>query len=278
MKKHFAVSLLAASIFMVTGCQEKAETAAPAAPAAPQVQLEDEAQKQAYAIGASLSRYVSRTMAQQEELGVVLDKAIVLEGMKAGLAGEILMSDEDLQKTLQNLDEKVAALSEAKTAADAAAARAESVKYLEDNAKREGVITTESGLQYEVITAAEGDKPTAKDTVTVHYTGTLVDGTVFDSSVERGEPATFPLNRVIPGWTEGVQLMSPGAKYKFYIPSDLGYGDTGAGSIPPHATLTFEVELISIAGKEAPKKEEKAEEADSAKAEAKVEEKAEEKK
>lgn len=125
--------------------------------------------------------------------------------------------------------------------------KAEGEKFLSDNAEREGVTVTESGLQYEIITAAEGPKPTAESTVKVHYTGTLIDGTVFDSSVERGEPVEFILNRVIPGWTEGVQLMSKGAKYKFYIPYNLGYGERGTGEdIPPYSTLIFEVELLDF--------------------------------
>ena len=115
-------------------------------------------------------------------------------------------------------------------------------------AKEKGkVTTTASGLQYEVLTEGTGAKPSASDTVTVNYKGTLTDGTVFDSSYDRGQPATFPLNRVIKGWTEGVQLMSVGSKYKFTIPPELGYGAAGAGGkIPPNATLVFEVELLSI--------------------------------
>lgn len=123
--------------------------------------------------------------------------------------------------------------------------------FLEENGKKEGVKTTASGLQYQVMTAGEGAKPKATDEVTVHYHGTLIDGTVFDSSVERGEPASFPLNRVIPGWTEGVQLMPKGAKYKFFIPYDLAYGERGTGAdIKPYSALIFEVELLEIAGAE----------------------------
>lgn len=123
----------------------------------------------------------------------------------------------------------------------------EGINFLADNAKRSEVTTTASGLQYEVLQAGEGAQPLATDEVTVHYTGKLLDGTVFDSSVDRGEPATFPLNRVIRGWTEGVQLMKVGAKYRFYIPSDLAYGDQGAGAdIKPGSTLIFDVELIKI--------------------------------
>lgn len=125
--------------------------------------------------------------------------------------------------------------------------KAENAKFLEDNAKREGVMTTGSGLQYEVITEGTGDKPTADKTVKVHYTGKLIDGTTFDSSVDRGEPIEFPLGGVIPGWTEGLQLMSVGSKYKLYIPYNLGYGERGAGAmIKPYSTLVFEVELLEI--------------------------------
>jgi FKBP-type peptidyl-prolyl cis-trans isomerase len=138
-----------------------------------------------------------------------------------------------------------------------AAQRKESEKYagnkeagqnfLKDNAKKKGVVSTASGLQYEVVTMGKGKMPMATDEVTVHYRGTLIDGTQFDSSYDRNEPATFPLNGVIKGWTEGVQLMPIGSKFKFYIPYDLAYGEGGAGgTIPPFSTLIFEVELISI--------------------------------
>ena len=120
-------------------------------------------------------------------------------------------------------------------------------KYLAENAKKDGVITLPSGLQYQVLKEGNGKKPSAKDTVMCHYEGFLIDGTVFDSSIQRGEPATFPLQQVIAGWTEGLQLMQEGAKYRFFIPYRLAYGEGGAGSsIPPFAALIFDVELIQV--------------------------------
>jgi FKBP-type peptidyl-prolyl cis-trans isomerase len=131
--------------------------------------------------------------------------------------------------------------------AEAAAKNKIEVKeFLEKNAKVSGVVTTASGLQYQVIKEGTGPKPSDSSTVTVHYHGTLRDGSVFDSSVERKEPATFPLNQVIKGWTEGIQLMSVGSKYKFWIPAELAYGDQGAGKIKPGALIIFEVELLGI--------------------------------
>lgn len=154
--------------------------------------------------------------------------------------GKPEMEPEEAQKLineyLQQLQEKMTA-----------AVREQSKKFFDENRAKEGVKETASGLQYIVEKEGEGITPTATDEVTVHYTGRLLDGTVFDSSVNRGEPATFPLNRVIPGWTEGVQLMKEGAKYRFFIPSDLAYGPQGIpNAIPPHSTLIFDVELIKV--------------------------------
>lgn len=157
--------------------------------------------------------------------------------------GEPAMKPEDAQKLIQDY------LSELEAKAVAKAKEVGS-KFLEENASKDGVKVTASGLQYMVEKEGTGAQPTAEDEVTVHYTGRLLDGTVFDSSVSRGEPATFPLNRVIPGWTEGVQLMKEGAKYIFFIPSDLAYGAQGVpNAIPPHSVLIFEVELIKVVKK-----------------------------
>ena len=118
--------------------------------------------------------------------------------------------------------------------------------FLEQNKQKDGVMTTESGLQYLILSAGKGNNPTLNDNVTVHYHGTLIDGTIFDSSVDRKQPATFPLNGVIPGWQEALQMMSVGSKWKIFIPSELAYGESGTGAIGPNSTLIFEVELLSI--------------------------------
>lgn len=170
-----------------------------------------------------------------------LNVADYCEAVKAVFEGKELAVKPEEAQTLINeylidLQEKATKL--AKEAGE---------KFLEENGKKEGVHTTASGLQYVIENEGTGKQPGATDNVTVHYTGRLLDGKVFDSSVARGEPATFPLNRVIPGWTEGLQLMKEGAKYVFFIPSDLAYGAQGAGrDIPPHSTLIFEVELIKV--------------------------------
>ena len=149
-------------------------------------------------------------------------------------------------KIIQQFQAEQQAKMQAKNAQKSAENKAKGAAFLEANKKKEGVITTPSGLQYKIIKQGTGVNPKATDVVKVHYHGTLIDGTVFDSSVQRNEPATFPLNRVIPGWTEGVQLMKPGAKFIFYIPSNLAYGDRDSGAIAPGSTLIFEVELFEI--------------------------------
>ena len=153
---------------------------------------------------------------------------------------EVKINEEDANMLIQ---EYFVELSQKKSQEAISAGQA----FLDENGKKEGVTTTASGLQFEVLTNGTGATPVETDQVTVHYHGTLVDGTVFDSSVERGQPATFPVNGVIPGWVEALQLMNVGSKYKLYIPSDLAYGERGAGgSIGPNETLIFEVELLSI--------------------------------
>ena len=164
-----------------------------------------------------------------------------VEGFNAAYLGQkTLVNEKDAVAAVQDYQRKIAA-------SKFEGALTNSEAYLAENAKNDGVQVTPSGLQYQILTEAEGDKPAATDTVTVHYHGTTMDGRVFDSSVERGEPTQFPLNGVIAGWTEGVQLMSVGSKFKFFIHPDLAYGTQGAGQmIGPNDALIFEVELIKI--------------------------------
>jgi FKBP-type peptidyl-prolyl cis-trans isomerase FklB len=183
-----------------------------------------------------------------KEQGVDINLESLLAGMKDVLEGDgSRFSAAEAQEIMTRFQETLQEKAQ-KGAAEAGARNAnEGAEFLKKNSTREGVKSTASGLQYEVIKEGTGPKPTAADTVRVHYHGTLLDGKVFDSSVERDEPAQFPLNGVIKGWTEGLQLMPTGAKYRFFIPSNLAYGERGAGSdIGPNAVLTFEVELLEI--------------------------------
>ena len=158
-----------------------------------------------------------------------------------------ILSDAKPEMTMAEAHQQVAAYLQAKEAEKGKAAREAGEHYLAENAKKEGVVVLPSGLQYQVLTATEGRKPAATDNVKCHYEGRLTDGTVFDSSYRRGEPATFPVNGVIAGWTEGLQLMGEGSKFRFFIPYHLAYGERGAGaSIPPYAALIFDVELLEV--------------------------------
>ncbi len=193
-------------------------------------------QKMSYALGVNSGD-------QFRNLGLEIDYDLFLKGIKDGVAEKSDFTPEQMQAAFEYLD-KVARAHQDKLLQDEKAA---GVAFLAKNkAENKDVVETASGLQYKVVTAGTGKKPLATDKVKVHYKGTLLDGTVFDSSYDRGEPITFPLNGVIKGWTEGLQLMSEGSKYILYIPSDLGYGDRGTQGIKPGSTLVFEVELLEV--------------------------------
>jgi len=231
MKKVFIL----ACVVMLTACGQQEEKKAPA------LSLESDDAKLAYAIGMDIGQSL-------KTLGKDLDRAALVAAINDRLDGtETKLSQEDAGKIKQAFFVKQAEKKAAEQKALGEKNKVEGAAFLAENAKKEGVTVTESGLQYSVITAAEGAKPAATDKVTVHYKGTLIDGTEFDSSIARGEPISFPLNGVIKGWQEGVQLMSVGSKYKLVLPSDLAYGDRGAGpKIGPNSVLVFEVELLAI--------------------------------
>lgn len=204
-------------------------------------QLKDQKDKASYSIGYDIG-------ATFKKQNIDLNTDALMSGLKEGLAGkEGTLSKEERDKTLEAfqkemMEKQVAASKEAATKN-----AAEGEKFLAENKKKEGVKTTDSGLQYKVLKEGSGPSPKETDTVVTNYKGTLLDGTEFDSSYKRNEPATFPVNRVIKGWTEALQLMKPGAKYQLFIPAALAYGERGAGrEIGPNATLIFEVELLSI--------------------------------
>lgn len=198
--------------------------------------------KVSYALGLGIGRQLSQMGADSLNID---DFAQAIKDILAGK--EPAVSDAEAQTLVKDFFEKQEAKQRAAAAEKFKDTKEKGEKYLTENAKKEGVVTLPSGLQYQVIKEGNGRKPKATDKVKCHYEGMLIDGTLFDSSIQRGEPATFPLNGVIAGWTEGLQLMQEGAKYRFFIPYQLGYGEHGAGaSIPPFAALVFDVELIEV--------------------------------
>lgn len=206
------------------------------------VSLDTEKAKVGYAIGFNMGQNL-RSIKDEIDLGVLL------QGMNDGIAGDdkAQMTQENMQNVLVEFQKKQRELFDQKRKASGEKNKVEGEAFLKENAKKPGVVTTASGLQYKVITQGTGPTPKATDTVKVHYRGTLIDGTEFDNSYKRGQPATFALNRVIPAWTEGVQLMKVGSKYMIFAPSNIAYGERGAGQIiTPNAVLIFEVELLGI--------------------------------
>ena len=199
--------------------------------------------KLSYALGLGIGQQLA-----QMGVGADFNADDFAQSVKDVLAGsELKVSHREAQQIVQQYFQQQEARLQAERAEKGKAAREQGEKYLAENAKKADVVTLPSGLQYQVLREGNGKRPTAKDQVKCHYEGFLIDGTVFDSSVQRGEPATFGLQQVIAGWTEGLQLMQEGAKYRFFIPYRLAYGEGGAGSsIPPFAALIFDVELIQV--------------------------------
>jgi len=203
--------------------------------------LKDEKEKISYSVGYQIGGDFKRQ-------GVELDPDLLVKGIRDAAGGaEPRISPQEMRKTLVELKKKVEADERKRRMEKAGKYRAEGEAFLSANGKKEGVVTLPSGLQYKVLAAGKGTSPGPADNVTVHYRGTLVDGTEFDSSYQRNEPATFGVDRVIPGWKEALPMMKEGAKWQLFVPSKLGYGEQGSGSrIPPNSALLFEVELISV--------------------------------
>ncbi|PLW68512.1 FKBP-type peptidyl-prolyl cis-trans isomerase [Pseudohalioglobus lutimaris] len=241
--KKYVLPLAVVGMFSLQACNEQTAStdsaAAPAAPAA--VSLESSEQRLSYGIAFGLGQ----RMAQD---GMPMDVDAFVAGYRDGAGGgEGKMTEEEIAAEMQAYQEKMVAEQQETQARMSEANLAAATAFLEENKAREGVMVTETGLQYEILEAGEGASPGPEDTVEVHYLGTLVDGTEFDSSYARGETVTFGVGQVIPGWTEALQLMNVGSKYQLAIPPELGYGAGGAGQmIGPNSALIFEVELISI--------------------------------
>ncbi len=209
--------------------------------------LKTQKDKLSYALGMNLGSNLHKET-------VEVDPAIVLRGLKDGLAsGKTLLTEDEARTTLTQLQTEVRSKQQEKMKVAGEMNKKEGVEFLAANKTKEGVVILPSGLQYKILTAGTGPKPTASDTVVCNYRGTLISGGEFDSSYKRGQPASFPVNGVIKGWTEALQLMPVGSKWQLFVPAELGYGDRGASAdIGPGATLIFEVELLSIQGKDKP--------------------------
>lgn len=244
--KKYAVPIALVGLLSLQACNQQppagADAAADsAAAAAPEVMLDSSGKRLSY----GLAFGIGQRMASEQ---FPLDNAAFLKGIEDSLNGtDPMITQAEMQTEMQAFQEKMMEEQQASQAILGEANQAASVEFLEANAAREGVMVTESGLQYEVLEQGEGAKPGPDDIVQVHYRGTTVDGTEFDSSYSRGQPVEFGVGQVIPGWTEALQLMNVGSKYMLAIPSELAYGAGGAGQvIGPNAALVFEVELLSI--------------------------------
>ena len=245
MFKHSRALLLVASAAFIVACSKPATEGA--APAAGDADLATDAQKFGYSIGVDLGRSLATVKDE-------VDLAALKKGLDEVAAGKEPRLDDKAREEIKNAaSKKIQEKQLAERAKSADEAKGKGEAFLAENGKKEGVKTTASGLQYEVLSEGTGPTPTASDKVEVNYKGTLLNGETFDSSYDRGQSVTFPLGNVIPGWTEGLQLMKVGSKFKFYIPAALAYGDRGAGGkIGPNETLIFEVELIKVEKGDAP--------------------------
>ena len=261
MKTLFKITMLAATMAAALNAPlALAADSAPAEQAAPQAPknaaFKNENQQSAYALGASLGRYMENSLKEQEKLGIKLDKAELIAGVQDAFAGKSKLSDQEIEQTLQAFEGRVKGAAQAKMEKDAKENAEKGEAYAVKFAKEKGVKKTDSGLLYQVEKEGSGDAPKDSDTVVVNYKGALIDGKEFDNSYSRGEPLSFRLDGVIPGWTEGLKHVKKGGKIKLVIPPNLAYGKNGVPGIPPNSTLVFDVELLDI--KPAPKADAKA--------------------
>lgn len=206
----------------------------------------NEIDKVSYSAGVNIIGPFANSLPKYAELGYTFNNDMVVKGIQDALAGQVQLTDDEMRQVITAFHQKVQAKQQEQQAKLSVEQMEKGKTYLDDNKKKDGVKITESGLQYRVLTQGDGAVPTDKDTVEVHYKGTLTDGTVFDSSYDRGAPVKFPVNGVIKGWVEALQLMPVGSKYELTIPAELGYGERGTPTIPPNSVLVFEVELLSI--------------------------------
>ncbi|EEK3490465.1 FKBP-type peptidyl-prolyl cis-trans isomerase [Salmonella enterica] len=266
MKSLFKVTLLATTmaVAMHAPITFAADAAKPAATADSKAAFKNDDQKAAYALGASLGRYMENSLKEQEKLGIKLDKDQLIAGVQDAFADKSKLSDQEIEQTLQTFEARVKSAAQAKMEKDAADNEAKGKTFRDAFAKEKGVKTSSTGLLYKVEKECTGEAPKDSDTVVVNYKGTLIDGKEFDNSYTRGEPLSFRLDGVIPGWTEGLKNIKKGGKIKLVIPPELAYGKTGVPGIPANSTLVFDVELLDI--KPAPKADAKPADAADAKA------------
>lgn len=262
MKSLFKVTLLATTMavalnaplaFAADTAAKPADAAAkPAATATgSKAAFANDDQKSAYALGASLGRYMENSLKEQEKLGIKLDKNQLIAGVQDAFADKSKLSDQEIEQTLQAFETRVKTSAQQKMEKDAADNETKGKTFRDTFAKEKGVKTSSTGLLYKVEKDGTGDAPKDSDTVVVNYKGTLIDGKEFDNSYTRGEPLSFRLDGVIPGWTEGLKNIKKGGKIKLVIPPALAYGKNGVPGIPANSTLVFDVELLDI--KPAPK-------------------------
>lgn len=264
MKKTYLAASLAAATLFLTACGDDATKSAEAPAAAtsstaaasssgPAVNASAKSissespfeDKVSYAVGASVGTYVAAMEKEQGEFIGQLDHDLVTKGFIEALSSKTSLSEDEITKTLMDFDQQVRTAVEAKQQKLNQENLEAGQKFLAENAKKEGIKTTDSGLQYEILQEGTGKTPTPEDVVRVKYKGTTIDGQVFDEQTT--EPIAFPLANIIPGWTEGLQLMKEGGKAKLYIPADLAYGELGAGDIiKPNSVLVFEIELVEV--------------------------------